>query len=90
MTAIAEAPPLPELAQRLALIACGENTRPGKTRACDSCRKKADALRAITAEGAVDALAIAICGTKSVRYKPCDLCKAKALRMVAVYNGDIA
>jgi hypothetical protein len=88
MTAVAVALPLPELAQRLALVACGENSRPGKTRACVSCRKKADALLAITATGAVDALATAICGTKSPRYKACDSCKDKADRMIRIYNGE--
>jgi hypothetical protein len=78
------------LEQRLALVACGENTRPGKVRACDSCRKKGTTLLRITSTGATDALAAAICGTGDPRRKTCDSCKAKAVRMVRIYNGDIA
>jgi hypothetical protein len=81
---------LPDLEQRLALVACGENSRPGKTQACDSCRKKANALLRITSTGSADALATVICGTKSPKYKTCDSCKAKAIRMIDIYNGDIA
>ncbi|MFI5990237.1 hypothetical protein ACIBAC_00085 [Streptomyces sp. NPDC051362] len=90
MTVVAEAPTDVALERRLALVACGEHTRPGKTQACESCLRKAAALLDITITGAVDALAATICGTKSPRYKACDLCKAKAARMIAIYNGEIA
>lgn len=89
MTAtVAEAPTLPELEQRLALVACGENTRPGKTRACDSCRRKGQTLLRITSTGAVDALAAAICGTGDRRVKTCEPCRQKAVRMIGIYNGE--
>jgi hypothetical protein len=91
MTAtVAETPSLTALEQRLALVACGENTRPGKVRACDSCRKKGTTLLRITSTGAADALAAAICGTGDPRRKTCDSCKAKAVRMIHIYNGDVA
>lgn len=89
MTAIvAESPTLAELEQILALVACGENTRPGKTQACDSCRKKGQTLLRITSTGAVDALAAAICGTGDRRAKTCAPCRAKAARMIGIYNGE--
>lgn len=87
MTApVAEAPTLPELEQRLALAACGE--RPGKTRACESCSKKGQALLRITSTGAADALATLICGTKSPKYRACNVCQQKAVRMIRIYNGE--
>ncbi|MFI8206763.1 hypothetical protein [Streptomyces sp. NPDC085937] len=87
MTApVTEAPTLPELEQRLALVACGE--RPGKTRACGSCRKKGQALLRITSTGAADALATLICGTKSPKYRACALCRQKAVQMIHIYNGE--
>ncbi|MCG8971788.1 hypothetical protein [Streptomyces sp. CL12-4] len=86
MTAVTDAPSLAALEQRLALIACGENTRPGKTRACDSCRKKGPGYLRIAATQAWDALAAAICGTG--KAPACSDCKAKALRMIAIYNGE--
>lgn len=89
MTATAaEALSLSELEPRLALIACGENTRPGKTRACDSCSKKGGTLLRITSTGAADALAAAICSTGDPRKKTCDPCKEKAFKMIRVYNGE--
>ncbi|QOV40190.1 hypothetical protein IM697_18385 [Streptomyces ferrugineus] len=88
MTAVAEAPGLPDLEQRLALVACGENTRPGKTRACDSCSNKSGTLLRITATGAADALAAAICGTGDCRVRTCDPCKEKAVRMIHLYNEE--
>ncbi|MFD9190373.1 hypothetical protein ACFWCA_19345 [Streptomyces phaeochromogenes] len=89
MTAtVAEAPGLPQLEQHLALIACGENTRSGKTRACDSCRARSQTLLRITSTGAADALAATICGTGDRRGKTCDPCKQKAVRMIRIYNGE--
>ncbi|MGW4086931.1 hypothetical protein ACWEGS_28265 [Streptomyces sp. NPDC004822] len=89
MTAtVAEAPSLVALEQRLALVACGENTRPGKTQACDSCRSKGPRLLNIASTGAVDALAVAICGTRDTRYRTCDSCEQKAIRMIRIYNGE--
>ncbi|MEV8344589.1 hypothetical protein [Streptomyces niveus] len=87
MTVVAEALSPPDLEQRLALVACGENTRPGKTRACDSCRKKGGTLLRITSTRAADALAAAICGTGS-GVKTCDPCRQKAVRMIRIYNGE--
>ncbi|MET9776191.1 hypothetical protein ABZ023_18355 [Streptomyces sp. NPDC006367] len=87
MTAVAEAPSLAALEQRLALVACGENSRPGKTRACDSCRKKGPTLLRITSTAAADALAAAICGTG--RAPACDDCNKKAVRMIRIYHGEI-
>ncbi|GAA2439533.1 hypothetical protein [Streptomyces glaucus] len=78
---------LAALEQRLALIACGENSRPGKTRACDSHRRKGAALLRITATGAVDALAAAICGPGH-NHRACTSCMEKAVKMVRVYNGE--
>ncbi|QFG13208.1 hypothetical protein SEA_GILGAMESH_16 [Streptomyces phage Gilgamesh] len=86
MTAVAEAPSLAALEERLALVACGENSRPGKTRACDSCRKKGQTLLRITSTGAVDSLAAAICGTG--RGPACHDCQGKAARMIRIYNGE--
>lgn len=89
MTAVAEAPSLLALEQRLALIACGENSWPGKTQGCDSCRKKGSTLLRIASTGAADALAAAICGTGDRRVKTCEPCREKAVRMIRVYNGEI-
>ncbi|MEU9355041.1 hypothetical protein AB0D65_29605 [Streptomyces griseoloalbus] len=86
MTVVAEAPDLTALEERLALVACGENSRPGKTRACDSCTKKGNTLLRITSTGAVDALTAAICGTG--RAPACHECNAKAVRMVRIYHGE--
>ncbi|MFE1206282.1 hypothetical protein ACFW5V_31865 [Streptomyces sp. NPDC058762] len=86
MTAVAEAPNFTALEERLALVACGENSRPGKTRACDSCAKKGPTLIRITSTGAVDALAAAICGTG--RAPACGDCQGKAVRMIRIYNGE--
>lgn len=73
------------LEQHIALIACGENARPGKTRACDRHRHQARALLAIAAAGALDALTAAICGHKG----RCQLCSAKALEIIRVYNEGV-
>ncbi|MFE6639578.1 hypothetical protein ACFVFT_38310 [Streptomyces tendae] len=86
MTAVTEAPSLAALAERLALVACGENSRPGKTRACDSCAKKGSTLLRITSTGAADALAAAICGTG--RGPACSDCQSKAVRMIRIYNRE--
>ncbi|MEU2969057.1 hypothetical protein ABZ687_29270 [Streptomyces ardesiacus] len=83
---VTEAPGLTTLVARLALVACGENSRPGKTRACDSCAKKGPTLLRITSAGAADALAAAICGTG--RGPACDDCQGKAVRMIRIYNGE--
>ncbi|MFD3314731.1 hypothetical protein [Streptomyces sp. NPDC058656] len=89
MTAtVTEALSLPELEQRLSLVACGENTRLGKTRACDSCRARGYTLLRITSTGAADALAATICGTGDCRAKTCDPCKQKAVRMIRIYNEE--
>ncbi|MFD5856082.1 hypothetical protein [Streptomyces chartreusis] len=85
---VAEAPALLALEQRLALVACGEHTRPGKTRACYSCRKKGGTLLRITSTGAVDALAAAICGTGDRRVRTCNPCRQKAVQMIRIYNGE--
>lgn len=81
---LAPAPETTGLDQRIEIIACGE--RPGKTQACPSHLGKGAALRAIAATGALDALAAAICGTKSARYKSCDDCSTKARRIIGIYN----
>ncbi|MDI3102076.1 hypothetical protein QJ054_34125 [Streptomyces sp. AN-3] len=86
MTAVAEAPSLTALEERLALVACGENSRPGKTRACDSCTRKGNTLLRITSTQAADALAAAICGTG--RAPACQECNDKAVRMIRIYNGE--
>ncbi|GHH22237.1 hypothetical protein [Streptomyces lanatus] len=70
------------LEQRIALIACRENSSPGKTQVCDRHRHQARVLLTIAAEGAVDALAAAICGHKG----KCQPCSAKALEIIRVYN----
>ncbi|WP_326724686.1 hypothetical protein OHT59_40425 [Streptomyces sp. NBC_00243] len=70
------------LEQRIALIACGEDSRPGNTQACDRHRRQGHVLLTIAAEGAVDALAVAICGHKG----QCQPCSAKALEIIRVYN----
>ncbi|MER6109346.1 hypothetical protein [Streptomyces hirsutus] len=84
MSTITKASSLPALEARLALIACGENSRPGKTQACESHRKKGTELLRITGTGAVDALAAAICGSRHNRA--CAPCTEKAIKMISVYN----
>ncbi|RZU28292.1 hypothetical protein EV284_6458 [Streptomyces sp. BK022] len=76
-----------ELEQRLALIACGENSWPGKTRACDDHLKKSSTWLRITSTGAVDALAAAICGSGHRHNRSCQPCTEKAVRCVSVYNA---
>ncbi|MFF9901282.1 hypothetical protein [Streptomyces longispororuber] len=90
MTTTPEAPSLLDLEQRLALVACGENSRPGKTRACPPCRTKGNALLRIASTGAADALAAAICGTRDRGITTCAPCVAKAVRMIRIYNGEAA
>ncbi|MET8696924.1 hypothetical protein ABZV65_30790 [Streptomyces bauhiniae] len=83
------APPMTsaELEHRLALIACGENSRPGKTRACDDHLKKSSTWLRITSTGAVDALSAAICGSGHRHNRACPPCTKKAARCVDVYNA---
>ncbi|MFK0279507.1 hypothetical protein ACIQVL_03400 [Streptomyces sp. NPDC090499] len=88
MTALAEAPTFHALEQRLALIACGENSRPGKTQACDVHRGKGPTMLRITSTGAVDALAAAICGSGHKHNRACAPCTDKAVKMIRVYNGE--
>jgi hypothetical protein len=88
MTSVAEASSLPALEQRLALIACGDNSRPGKTQACDIHRGKGPTLLRITATGAIDALAAAICGSGHKHNRACAPCTDKAVQMIRVYNKE--
>lgn len=71
-----------ELEQLVALIACGR--RPGKTQACDSHQGKGPALLRIASTGAVDALAVTICGSE--RRHSCTACTRKALEIIRIYN----
>ncbi|MGA5127697.1 hypothetical protein ACPCAG_30900 [Streptomyces pseudogriseolus] len=69
-----------ELAQRMALVACG--VREGKTRACDEHQRKGMAILRIASTGALDALALTICGAE----RPCTTCTAKAAEIIRIYN----
>lgn len=84
LTAVPDTAPdeFADLERRLALVACG--TREGKTQACDVHRKKGPTLLRIASTGAVDALAMAICG--SDHRRSCTACVTKATEMVAIYN----
>ncbi|MET8717379.1 hypothetical protein ABZV52_29885 [Streptomyces sp. NPDC004735] len=85
MTVVAtEAPATVEherLVAQVALIACGVNSYPNKTQACESHRKKGEALLDIASAG-VDALAAAICGTGHLRS--CITCADKAAEIIRI------
>ncbi|MDX2554746.1 hypothetical protein [Streptomyces stelliscabiei] len=71
-----------ELERRMSLVACG--VRDGKTRACDSHQRKGPVLLRIASTGAVDALAMAICGSEHRRS--CTACVEKATEIIRIYN----
>ncbi|MBK3639497.1 hypothetical protein [Streptomyces sp. MBT33] len=71
-----------ELEQRMSLVACG--AREGKTQACDSHQRKGPVLLRIASTGAVDALAVAICGSE--RPRSCTACVEKASEIIRIYN----
>ncbi|MFJ4880164.1 hypothetical protein ACIP93_33820 [Streptomyces sp. NPDC088745] len=74
------------LEQHLALVACGQ--RPGKTQACDSCRRKGSGLVNMASTGAADAVAATICGI--AKTSSCHDCKVKAAEVIRVYNEQAA
>ncbi|MFD7505425.1 hypothetical protein [Streptomyces sp. NPDC059850] len=85
-TAVPDAAPAAEefakLEQRMALVACG--VRDGKTQACDSHQRKGPVLLRIASTGAVDALAMAICGSEHRGW--CTACVEKATEIIRIYN----
>lgn len=88
MTAVVtEAPALDERDELIALIAltaCGVNSYPGKTKACERHRKQGEAILNIASSGALDALAATICGSEKMRS--CTTCVGKAVEVMHVYN----